>query len=42
MTWLEYAVLAVVAIIILLPPKYDPAIRMKERNERLRKEQNRD
>ena len=30
--------LAVVAVIVLLPPKYDLAIRWKEHNERKRKE----
>lgn len=34
MDWLEI-ILAVVCIgLIILPPKYDPAIRWKERNER--------
>ena len=27
----------IVVVLILLPPKYDPAIRWKERNERKRK-----
>lgn len=27
----------IVVMLILLPPKYDPAIRWKERNERKRK-----
>lgn len=32
-----YALAGIVVILILLPPKYDPAIRWKERNERKRK-----
>ena len=26
-----------IAILVFLPPKYDPAIRLKERNERMRR-----
>lgn len=29
----EYALVAVIAVLILLPPKWDPAIRWKERNQ---------
>jgi hypothetical protein len=29
--------LCVLLVLVLLPPKYDPAIRWKERNERKRK-----
>lgn len=36
MSWIEIALLSAVVIIVLLPPKYDPAIRWKERNERKR------
>ena len=37
MNWLD-AVLVVVCLgLVLCPPKYDPAIRLKERNERKRK-----
>lgn len=37
MSMIEAALLAVVVIIVILPPKHDPAIRWKERNERIRK-----
>jgi hypothetical protein len=37
MGWFGYLVLAVVVACILCPPKYDPAIRWKERNESKRK-----
>ena len=33
MDWLGYALIAVVVVLVVLPPKYDPAIRWKERNE---------
>lgn len=36
MSWLDAALLAVVVILVILPPKYDPTIRWKERNERMR------
>lgn len=41
--WLErhegwgWLFLVVLLVLVLLPPKYDPAIRWKERNERKRK-----
>jgi hypothetical protein len=31
--WLGYALGAIAIICVLLPPKYDPAIRWKERQE---------
>ncbi len=34
MTLLDIASVAVVVALIFCPPKYDPAIRWKERNER--------
>ena len=37
MSGIELALLAVVVVFVILPPKYDPAIRWKERNERKRK-----
>lgn len=33
----EYALLAVVCVLIVLPPKWDPAIRLKEKIEAMRK-----
>lgn len=39
MGWLGYALVAVVVVLAVLPPKYDPAIRWKERNEAKRREQ---
>lgn len=35
---MEWIIVAVIAVLIALPPKYDPAIRWKERNERKRME----
>ena len=32
--WIGYLACAAAVILILLPPKYDPAIRLKEWNER--------
>lgn len=37
MDWLGYALIAVVVVLVVLPPKYDPAIRWKERNEAKRR-----
>lgn len=37
MGWLDYALAAIIAFCIFCPPKYDPAIRWKERNESKRK-----
>jgi hypothetical protein len=31
--WLGYALGAIAVILVLLPPKYDPAIRWKQRQE---------
>ena len=31
--WLGYALGAIAVVCLLLPPKYDPAIRWKERQE---------
>ena len=39
MDWLGYALIAVVVVLVVLPTKYDPAIRWKERNEAKRREQ---
>ena len=39
MGWIGYALIAVVVVLVVLPPKYDPAIRWKERNEAKRREQ---
>lgn len=36
MNWLGYTLIVVCVVLVLLPPKYDPAIRWKERNERKR------
>jgi hypothetical protein len=36
MHWFEWLLLGIVMILIFLPPKYDPAIWWKERNERKR------
>ena len=36
---MEYALLGICLILILLPPKYDPAIRIKEYQEKKRKQQ---
>jgi hypothetical protein len=30
MTWVEFILVCVVMVLIVLPPKYDPAIRLKE------------
>jgi hypothetical protein len=38
MTALELALIAVCVTLVLLPPKWDPAIRLKEGNLRKRKE----
>jgi hypothetical protein len=38
---LEYALLALVCILIVLPPKYDPAILWKEKRERIERERKR-
>lgn len=37
MSGFNMLLLAVVVVLVILPPKYDPAIRLKERNERRRK-----
>jgi len=37
MNWLDVALIAICIGLVVLPPKYDPAIRWKERNERKRK-----
>ena len=37
MTLFQALMAGIVALIVFLPPKYDPAIRLKERNERKRK-----
>lgn len=29
--------IAIIIVLVALPPKYDPAIRWKERNERIRR-----
>ncbi len=34
MTWLEWMMIVVVAVLVVLPPKWDPAVWLKERNER--------
>lgn len=34
MTWLETILVAFCAVLVMLPPKWDPAVRWKERNER--------
>lgn len=36
MTWLDVVALMVVVVVIMLPPRVDPAIRLKEWNERER------
>lgn len=36
MDWLSYALLVVTIALIVCPPKYDPAIRMKVKQERAR------
>lgn len=38
---LEIGFFVVVAVLVFLPPKYDPAIRWKERNERRKAERDR-
>ena len=38
MDWLGYALIAGAVVLVVLPPKYDPAIRWKERNEAKRRE----
>jgi hypothetical protein len=38
MTWTEILLWAGVVALVLCPPKYDPAIRLKEYNERKRME----
>lgn len=38
MSGLNMLLLAIVAILVILPTKYDPAVRWKERNERMRKD----
>ena len=42
MIWWEYALIAGIVAWIALPPRYDPAIRWKERNERRRYERRQD
>lgn len=37
MTWKEYLLIAVCIVLVLLPSKYDPAIRLKEWSMRGRK-----
>lgn len=37
MSGLNVLLLVVAVVLVILPPKYDPAIRWKERNERRRK-----
>lgn len=39
MDWLGYALIAVVVVLVALPPRYDPTIRWKERNEAKRRKQ---
>jgi hypothetical protein len=34
MSWLEIILVAICVVLIVLPPKYDLAIRLKEYNER--------
>ena len=36
-TWWEWALIGASIVLTLLPPKYDPAIRWKERQERKRR-----
>jgi hypothetical protein len=36
LTWTDLALFSAIAILILLPPRFDPAIRLKEWNERVR------
>lgn len=36
MAWWEWLLIAVCVVLIVLPPKWDPAIRLKEYNERVR------
>ena len=42
MTWLEISLIAAIAILIIVPPNFDPAIKLHEFNEawakRLRRE----
>lgn len=35
--WLEFAIIVVCVVLVLLPPRHDPAIRLKEWNERKRR-----
>lgn len=37
MTLLEMALIGLCILLVVLPPKWDPAIRLKEYTERLRK-----
>ena len=30
LTWWNWALFAVIAVLVILPPRYDPAIRLKE------------
>lgn len=34
MTWFNWLLIAVIVVLVVLPPKYDPAIRLKEWAER--------
>lgn len=37
MSWIEIALIVACGVLTLIPPKWDPLIRWKERNERRRR-----
>lgn len=40
-TWLGWLLMGSCVILVVLPPKWDPAIRLKEWNERIREKRER-